>query len=435
MDPDKLSSMIASRAIASSGCNVEVVHSGLAALELVAGRQVEMIIVEAQLADVPLSSLVSRLRQLYTPMIPVLVLATELRPAQRVDVLRLGAELMSKPFDAAELQARVERALARPKQHVDDAVTLLSGELGTFTMFDALTMLDLARFEGKLDVASARETGCVFFRGGRPYHATWGKASGGQALAAMLHLARGWFRARPGSTSTSTLEGSTTHLLLAATVDEAHRRRTPSAYPNRLDELGVTKRPLTPLTTRADGAERLARRLALQLHDPLRLGELDLADPHQAANEPDTLTLVMFGEVPSLIAALWEVSAPVSPETLIGCMNGRRLTWSFSGRDRDRLLVVPIGIAEPTPAWFELRPDIVVLAPPPSSVLALDPAVRPYVLHHGAPALLLAPPGAQRAMSPVPFTTFKSMGKHLHELRGQSRSVLADALGLVGSDS
>lgn len=428
VDPDRLSSTLISRMLERAGYQVEAVTSGVAALELLDNRGIAMMIAETKLPDLPLASLVARTRQLYTPMLPILAISADIRPVLRVEAIRLGVELVAKPVDPEELRARLELALRAPSSPAPES-GVLAGDLARFSLHDILAMLDLARFTGKVQVSSGREVGACYLSHGRPHHATFGNLVGMDAFAAIVSCARGWFRVHAGTTTERTIEGTMTHVILNAAIEDAHRRRTPSSVAFRHDELGVTKHTASKAD---DERSKLARRLAMAVADGFRIGELDVGRRCAEPRDGNVLELAVFGEANELVAAMWEISAPIGPAALVAVTRpGSSLTWRFAGRGADRMVVHLIPEGEPSAEWSNLPIDGLVISPP-EYTHALDPALRPYVQRSASPTLIVGEPRPISLLSPAPFNTIQWTGRR--DLRGQMRDCLGQLLSLVAAE-
>ena len=435
VDPDRVSSVLTARILEKMKYAVECVTDATSALELLQQRQIDLVICEATLPDIPAPTFITTCQRIYAPAaLPVLVMTLDLRASARVDLLRAGAtECLTKPVEAEELRLRVERALRTRVGALSPAgAVYLSGDLEHVRLTDVLTVADLAKATGHLEVATNREAGRLELVAGRLRHAELGKTTGIEALTSILRLARGWFRLRAGAPTTRpTLEGSMTQLLLEATVDEANRRRSPSARQRSLEELGVST---ARITGPAPDLVRRAARILPLLQDPHRLGELELGSRTQEVANDDALTITLFGEDTEVVSALWEISAPLGPHILGGLRQPTAcLRWTFHGRDRDRLVVRVVSLDEPSPSWFHLQSDVVIVAAPQTSATMVDPAVRAYVLSHRTPALIVAhQQEGERLFAPAPFSQLQITGQRLSELRGGTRALLVAALKLRG---
>lgn len=426
-DPDRVSAMITARILEKMQLAVERVESSTAALELLKERTADLLICEATLPDLPAAGLITAAQRLYgAAPLPVLVTTVDLRSRLRLELLRAGAAMcLAKPLEADELRLCVERALAAAQPPMHRVPCYLSGLIEQVPIPDLLTMAELARLSGHLEVATRFQRGRIELERGVMRHAVLGRLEGLEALGEILRVATGWFRLRSAAPSgVATLAGSTTQLLLRATIEDAHRQRTRGSRPSTLERLGVSTAQTDSAT--AELARRAAR-LAPALGDPHRLGELELVTTED--RDPATLTLVLFGDLLELVTAMWEISAPVSPRLLLDVQPGARLRWRFHGRDRDRLVVRLIALDEPSPSWFELPSDGALIAAPATGVHAIDPAVRAYVQTHNLPTVLIAEPAeGARLLSPAAFFPVHVTGRRLAAMRGDLRALLVTAL-------
>lgn len=121
---------------------------------------------------------------LRTREVPVLVVSASADREDRVRALRSGAEdFLVKPFDAAELLARVDLVLARRRRDAG-----LAGELKGFPLVELLQSLENGRKSGLLILESATLRGEIHFREGLVVAAKRQRLSGREALFALLEL-------------------------------------------------------------------------------------------------------------------------------------------------------------------------------------------------------------------------------------------------------
>src|SRR5690348_5495961 len=134
-----------------AGYGVTVADSGAAALEIVSTTPLRLILLDLVLPDTDGLVLLAQMRTL-TPA-PVLVCSARSYQVDRVIALKLGADdLIAKPFDLDELEARIEAVLRRSKNR-QAAQQSATSELRV----------------GELIVAPSRGTATV---GGRPLQLT-----------------------------------------------------------------------------------------------------------------------------------------------------------------------------------------------------------------------------------------------------------------------
>lgn len=121
-DEPKVSDFIA-RGLTEEQFAVEVARDGARALELVRGTSYDLLILDVMLPDVDGFELCRRVREL-GQSVPILMLSARSLVEDRVRGLNTGADdYLTKPFDYAELSARV-RALLR--RHHEPALSPLA---------------------------------------------------------------------------------------------------------------------------------------------------------------------------------------------------------------------------------------------------------------------------------------------------------------------
>ena len=99
----------------SSGAVVNHVDTGEEALELARHYDYDIIILDLMLPDIEGFEVVRRLRTSRNDT-PILILSGLTRPAAKVKGLSLGADdFITKPFDRAELLARIQAIVRRSK--------------------------------------------------------------------------------------------------------------------------------------------------------------------------------------------------------------------------------------------------------------------------------------------------------------------------------
>jgi two-component system, cell cycle response regulator CtrA len=99
----------------ASGVIADLAETGQEALELLRPYEYDLVILDLMLQDMEGSELVRRMR-VGRNHTPVLVLTGLSRPDARVKALSSGADdVMTKPFDKAELLARMQTVIRRSK--------------------------------------------------------------------------------------------------------------------------------------------------------------------------------------------------------------------------------------------------------------------------------------------------------------------------------
>ena len=125
------------KSLIQSGYAVDLVHSGAAADEILAYQTFDLVLLDLGLPKLSGFEVIKRLRARGSK-IPVLILTADDALENRVKGLDLGADdYLSKPFDLAELEARV-RALIRRGQ-VGGSAVIAVGKLQLDTVNHAAT--------------------------------------------------------------------------------------------------------------------------------------------------------------------------------------------------------------------------------------------------------------------------------------------------------
>ena len=161
-----------------------------------------------------------------TASVPFVFLTVERELPQRLRGLNLGADdYMTKPFAVEELQARIERLLARSTAQKsargNGGEALLAGTVEHLAISDLLQILALNGKDGTVRLRrQAGEEGRIEFVGGRIVDAQTGSARGMKALCRMLGWADATFRltAREGEGPESTIAAPTASVLMEGLV-------------------------------------------------------------------------------------------------------------------------------------------------------------------------------------------------------------------------
>ncbi|GAA0439770.1 DNA-binding response regulator [Acrocarpospora corrugata] len=97
-----------------AGFAVDSAATGAEAVESVLDRRPDLILLDVMLPDLDGFQVVRKLRELARPPVPVLFLTARDSPADKVTGLTLGGDdYVTKPFDLAELLARIRAILRR----------------------------------------------------------------------------------------------------------------------------------------------------------------------------------------------------------------------------------------------------------------------------------------------------------------------------------
>lgn len=129
-DDDKAFQNIISRLFEGAEWRVETAEDGITALERIAVRPPDIILLDLNMPRLDGRKLLSRIRK--TPalsMIPVIVISGENTPQEQACEFWLGADdFISKPFNSLELVSRVEGAARRARRMLGaNPLTLLPG--------------------------------------------------------------------------------------------------------------------------------------------------------------------------------------------------------------------------------------------------------------------------------------------------------------------
>src|SRR5690242_19835927 len=119
------------RFLVAEGHSVITAPDGLAALELLRDKQVDLILLDLVMPRCNGLQLLGRMVETLQDQPPVIVLSCVNEVAARVQALDRGAvDFVQKPFHTSELMARVRRhlrALPSPREHGDDRFLTAGG--------------------------------------------------------------------------------------------------------------------------------------------------------------------------------------------------------------------------------------------------------------------------------------------------------------------
>ena len=176
------------------GMSVNVQTNGAAGLQAAEAEDFDLIILDIMLPDMDGFEICRRLRKSHdTPMIMV---SARTEKIDKIRGLGLGADdYITKPFDPAELVARVKAHIARY-----DRIKGSSGEKGTEIVYRDLVIQPLSRrvfFKDKEVFLTAKEFDLLYFLAGNPnrvfskdtiFNKVWGMQSYGDAGTVVVHL-------------------------------------------------------------------------------------------------------------------------------------------------------------------------------------------------------------------------------------------------------
>lgn len=112
---------------------VDVAHDGLEGFDLGAGEDYDLIILDLMLPGMPGEEICKKLREEEKVSTPILMLTAKSSLEDKVNGFNLGADdYLTKPFDLAELLARVKALVRRPKKSL--GTVLRSGDLNLDTL-------------------------------------------------------------------------------------------------------------------------------------------------------------------------------------------------------------------------------------------------------------------------------------------------------------
>ena len=108
----------------TSGIIADLAETAEEALEMVRHYDYDLVVAEMTLAGMDGADLVRRLR-VTRNTVPVLIMSSDPRPERRVKALTAGADdVLGKPFDSAELMARMRAIVRRSKGLADPSLTV-----------------------------------------------------------------------------------------------------------------------------------------------------------------------------------------------------------------------------------------------------------------------------------------------------------------------
>ena len=131
------------------GMITESVYTGREGLELIKLYEYDLILLDLMLPDLPGVDVLKQIRQCNNTT-PVLVLSGINIPAKKVECLSLGADdYMTKPYDRAELVARVKAIVRRSRGIADNVIKIghMTVNLNTKKVFINETLLPLTAKE------------------------------------------------------------------------------------------------------------------------------------------------------------------------------------------------------------------------------------------------------------------------------------------------
>ena len=117
IEEDSLSSQSLTRTLQSSSVIVDQINSGEEALEMVRHYDYDIVLLDLVLTDMDGYEVVRRMRSNRVDT-PVLIISGLVRPQARIKAFGVGADdFITRPFDNAELVARMQAIVRRSKGH------------------------------------------------------------------------------------------------------------------------------------------------------------------------------------------------------------------------------------------------------------------------------------------------------------------------------
>jgi DNA-binding response OmpR family regulator/predicted RNase H-like HicB family nuclease len=222
-DADSRSSLASYLALC--GYEVLTAANGADALTLAAAAPPDLVLLDVQMPVMDGFEALARLRQ--DPVfsdVPALLVTSLGRTNLKVRALDLGADdYVVKPFDRAELVARVRRALQRSARY-RDLSRAMAGDLGDISLPELLQTLELGRKTARIALPDLAAT--IDLARGRLGAVRWRAFEGRDALMRLLLLERGSFRVEFSEPPDGPPEGETVQealLAASAALDEVRQ--------------------------------------------------------------------------------------------------------------------------------------------------------------------------------------------------------------------
>jgi len=261
-----------------SGYRVDHANTGREALDLLEGSEPDLVLLDIQMPVMDGFEVLEAMRtgERWQDL-PVLILSSLDRANLKVRALEAGADdYIVKPFDRAELLARVGRALRRSDRYRRLASTL-RGDLAQISVAEILQTLDLGKKSGLLRLIDTGHE--VEVRSGRYIRAASHGLTGRQALQRLLMVQQGPFEVELANEEQEVPAEAPSlgRVLLDALVNIDEAERALAALPAPAALIDVTP----------EGVEKLPG----VLHDalPTRLFDLILRTPGDLPDAVATL--------------------------------------------------------------------------------------------------------------------------------------------------
>ena len=203
VDGDKISQRAIELALAANNYAIEWARDGDSAFDIMRRVRIDVVVADSQLSDMPGITLVRRAIELCGPAAPTfLFVSADRATTTKLGLLMVGAsDFMVKPFIPDELRLRVQNSLEarrRIRAETVRGVTGLAGDAEQVPIPDILTMLELTRKSGVLDISVGPTSGRVVLEDGRLTHAEVGNLVGEDAFFVLVQYNSGLYRFEPG---------------------------------------------------------------------------------------------------------------------------------------------------------------------------------------------------------------------------------------------
>lgn len=391
--------------------------SGAQALDVLATRVVDVIVSGVRMADIDGLRLLEHVRgQEHLAPLPFLIVADDDRIATKLAAFERGAtDYVAKPYAMAEVVARIEAALRRPR-----AVSLgrrregtLAGDFSAIAFTDLIHLLQIGHRTGSLALLTPRSPGHLVLVDGKIYHATFGSMEGEEAFYRLMFETVGLFEFTPGEvdlrTVRNTIALSPTALLMEGArrldsvrkehPDEAQAAASlpdPSAAGPVQGSPGMEVRP----ESRAD-EDRIAELLRV-LDDEGRRGRLEIlcrdriaAWTAQAPAE-GRCHVLLVSDLRWATEACLALSEPVGPADLQAALSMEQKVLALSWRAPSGATLDVLVLDQEYPGFvldeLRRRPSVLAVAPRGGDWFALSMLAQSEleaIAAHLRPAALL----------------------------------------------
>lgn len=192
IDDDEMHREVLSDYLQRAGLHAESAADGIQGIGMAKENPPDLILLDLQMPKMDGFAVLRRMQE--DPAlqnIPVLFLTSHDRPNLKVRALECGAEdYIVKPFDRAELMARVHAALRRSRRHAAH----LQGQLRDMGLFDLLSTLEVGQKNARVELPELPAH--IDVQKGRFLDAAFGSFAGADALVRIVLSAHGHFFVR-----------------------------------------------------------------------------------------------------------------------------------------------------------------------------------------------------------------------------------------------